>query len=488
MPTRNPFAFLSVEDERRLLERARPLTLSAGTTILGEGSERQAIFVLRRGAARVERAQSGRGIALARLEPGDVFGEVSFLERAAASASVVAENEVEVEVIEGDEVRDVLESDPLLAAHAYRSLALILARRLRDSAALIPPFVIEDVPQVNRFHASRASSADAESMPPELVREVETLKTTLLDLDRRLAKGEVEPPDAQPIVDAAMDAFKATLQRTIGRADREAGAYAFRETFPLLMQSALIDRSFAKPRGYAGDYWTMELFYRNQASGAGRLGPLIDRWYLEMSSVRAARNRAAMLAGVIRDHAAAAADDGVVPVTSLACGSARELFTLFSAGDPPNVHATCIDIDPQALAYVREQAERVGFADRMTLAQDNFIRLSLGRGEISIPQQQLIYSLGLIDYFDDELVVSLLNWIHDNLRPGGTAVLGNFDVRSPDRSFADHILEWELLYRSEDDLRRLFGASKFGSAPVEVRTEQTGVQLFAFAQRAGLEP
>ena len=35
------------------------------------------------------------------------------------------------------------------------------------------------------------------------------------------------------------------------------------------MQSALVDRSFSKPRGYAGDYWTIELFYQDQAQGAG---------------------------------------------------------------------------------------------------------------------------------------------------------------------------------------------------------------------------
>jgi hypothetical protein len=176
------------------------------------------------------------------------------------------------------------------------------------------------------------------------------------------------------------------------------------------MQSALIDRSFAKPRGYAGDYWTMELFYRDEAAGAGRLGPLIDRWYLGMHSVRAARNRRAVLAGVIREEAARGTARPV-PVTSLASGPARELFDVFAGSNP------------------------------------------------------------------------LLSWIHDHLLPGGLAVVGNFDTASPDRSFGNHILEWDLIYRSEDDLRGLFAASAFAGPPDRIVREAAGVQLFAFTRR-----
>ncbi len=43
----------------------------------------------------------------------------------------------------------------------------------------------------------------------------------------------------------------------------------------------------------------------------------------------------------------------------------------------------------------------------------------------------------------------------------------------------------ELQRRSTDDLRRLFGQSKLAGYPLEVRTDHTGVQLFAVAQKHG---
>jgi hypothetical protein len=95
----------------------------------------------------------------------------------------------------------------------------------------------------------------------------------------------------------------------------------------------------------------------------------------------------------------------------------------------------------------------------------------------------MIYSVGLIDYLEDEHIVRLLDWIHDQLVPGGTVVLGNFDVANPDKAFMDHILEWRLIHRTPEDLRGLFARSKFGDAPVDVRAEEERINLFAFCAR-----
>jgi len=107
----------------------------------------------------------------------------------------------------------------------------------------------------------------------------------------------------------------------------------------------------------------------------------------------------------------------------------------------------------------------------------------MGRRTASLPPQDLIYSIGLIDYFQDKLVVQLLNWMYDTLAPGGKALLGNFDPRCPNRVFMDHLLEWRLIYRTPDDMRRLFASSKFGDAPVDVRYEQEGINLFASCRK-----
>jgi SAM-dependent methyltransferase len=251
------------------------------------------------------------------------------------------------------------------------------------------------------------------------------------------------------------------------------------------MRSANVDRWFTKPRGYAGDFYTIELVYRNVAEGEGRLGKFVDRWALGISAAQAVRNRRGLLRDAIRDTARRHGNGHREPVlvTSLASGPAREVFDVLTEPEAPPVQATCIDIDSEALAFASERARELGVADRVVFAQDNVLRLSRGRGKTTLPPQHMIYSVGLIDYLEDEHIVRLLDWIHDQLVPGGTVVLGNFDVANPDKAFMDHILEWRLIHRTPDDLRGLFARSKFGDAPVEVRAEEERINLFAFCSR-----
>ena len=97
--------------------------------------------------------------------------------------------------------------------------------------------------------------------------------------------------------------------------------------------------------------------------------------------------------------------------------------------------------------------------------------------------RSLVYSIGLIDYFNDKFVVKLLDFAFGLLRPGGRVILGNFHPRNPDKAFMDHVLEWRLIHRDESDMNRLFETSKFGRPCTNIRFEQQGVNLFAEGTR-----
>ena len=119
----------------------------------------------------------------------------------------------------------------------------------------------------------------------------------------------------------------------------------------------------------------------------------------------------------------------------------------------------------------------------MDLRQANLVYLALGRQALDLPPQDLVYSIGLIDYFDDRFVVRFLDWIHARLRPGGRVILGNFHTGNPDKAMMDHVLDWRLIHRDEADMERLFAASRFGGCS-RFRMEDAGVNLFAVAERS----
>jgi CRP-like cAMP-binding protein len=69
---------------------------------------------------------------IAHIGPGQVCGEMAFLENGAASATVTADEDVEACAIEWSALSDLFELFPHLGSRFYRSLAVSLSRRLRD--------------------------------------------------------------------------------------------------------------------------------------------------------------------------------------------------------------------------------------------------------------------------------------------------------------------------------------------------------------------
>jgi extracellular factor (EF) 3-hydroxypalmitic acid methyl ester biosynthesis protein len=324
--------------------------------------------------------------------------------------------------------------------------------------------------------------------PATLVRAVEDLVRRLTALDFSLAADPWADADVQSVVNEAIDAAMAVLSHEVARASDPAELRAISEhiertALPLLMTSALLERSRTKPAGYAGDFRTIEMLYTDVAHGSSRLGRFIDRWFRNLAAARAVRNRRPLLARAIRDAALRCAPRPLA-VTSLASGPAREIFDVLSAASPPRLNATCVDIDAEALSFVKQRALELGLAQNLKLIRRNLLDVARrGRGDAPAAGQDLVYSVGLIDYFSDAQVVGLLDWIHGLLEPGGSVILGNFDVSNPDRPFMDHVLDWRLFHRSADDLRQLLGRSRFDQARVKVEAEEAGVNLFASCQK-----
>ncbi|MCV7364735.1 class I SAM-dependent methyltransferase [Mycolicibacterium neworleansense] len=345
--------------------------------------------------------------------------------------------------------------------------------------------IIDAAPHLGSAIPSFPMSANG--MPHPLALTTANFKAAMSTADRLIIDGSATNDEVRDRVIAACDALSDQIRIHLreGTPDAdELGAFVHRETYPYLGLSTLVDRSYTKPRGYAGDYLTLQMVYDDQPDGVRRLGPFIDRWFLGIPASRAVKNRRQLLRSIIID-AARACDGRPAAITSLACGPAREIFDVFAEPDHPDIVATGLDIDDQALAYAEGIADSAGATERVTFVQANVVKLALGRQTLELSDQDLVYSIGLIDYLADHLVVKLLDWVYHRLRPGGRAIVGNFDIGNPDRAFMDHLLDWKLIHRSPQDLVGLFAQSEFGDAPVQVRREATGINLFASAHRPG---
>jgi len=129
------FDDLEPAERVNLLEQASEESFDDGARILEEGQANPSIFVIVDGEVAVrKRGQDGNGIEVARLGLGAIFGEMAFLTRESASADVVAVGAVKVLRLGHEHIQRMVRKAPEFAGRFYRSVAITLAERLRETS------------------------------------------------------------------------------------------------------------------------------------------------------------------------------------------------------------------------------------------------------------------------------------------------------------------------------------------------------------------
>lgn len=126
---KNRLEYLTPNDWTLLVDKAKIVRFQRDEALLQFGKQTRTLYLLLKGKAKVDGATQGQ---IALLGPGEVCGEMAFLENSQASASVVAVDEVEAYALEWSALADLFELFPHLGSRFYRSLAVNLSRRLRD--------------------------------------------------------------------------------------------------------------------------------------------------------------------------------------------------------------------------------------------------------------------------------------------------------------------------------------------------------------------
>lgn len=123
--------FLDPGEESALLAAVPVRSFAGEQLILDQNVPLRAIFVIDSGSVRVEREDRGAMVPLAVLGAGEFFGEMSFVDGTPTSARVVADEPTQLRVIDTAIVDNLTSVDPTFAGRLYRSIAAILAERLR---------------------------------------------------------------------------------------------------------------------------------------------------------------------------------------------------------------------------------------------------------------------------------------------------------------------------------------------------------------------
>ncbi|MCI0346732.1 MAG: cyclic nucleotide-binding domain-containing protein, partial [Chloroflexi bacterium] len=98
-------------DLRRIAELCEEHEVEQGTLLTKEGEERNDVFVVIEGVARVERG----GHVVSRIGEGGFFGELAVLDPGPRTATVVAESPMFVLVLRAEHLEEVVRQNPAVA-------------------------------------------------------------------------------------------------------------------------------------------------------------------------------------------------------------------------------------------------------------------------------------------------------------------------------------------------------------------------------------
>ena len=135
------FSKLTNEECKRLVDAGEVRTYRSGDVIIGEGDTLQALMLVKTGNVRVTRTSLDDLAAefAGPLGPGEVVGEMSFIDGKGASANLIADGTTEMLVLPRELIGKILAEEPTLAGRFYESLFLVLARKLRATNMRVLP-------------------------------------------------------------------------------------------------------------------------------------------------------------------------------------------------------------------------------------------------------------------------------------------------------------------------------------------------------------
>jgi len=123
---------ISAVTYQRLKDIGEPATVAAGTVLIGEGDQDRTLYVLESGSLTVTQRTAHGEQSLGTVEPGDIVGEITFIDQRPRSATVTVCEAAEVLKLNHAKVIGTLADTPDALAELLQTLATRVALRLRS--------------------------------------------------------------------------------------------------------------------------------------------------------------------------------------------------------------------------------------------------------------------------------------------------------------------------------------------------------------------
>ncbi len=332
-----------------------------------------------------------------------------------------------------------------------------------------------------QYNHVEQSGANAASPEQQLDNAVDQLNHYLAALEQRCATsgGELdlltrELSDQIHHVEALCETMETQLDDP--KAVREKQAEFRKRTHEFFSKSYLMNRARTWPRGYPGDYEIIDTVYDNRTPSEG-IGQLLDRYFLAATLAHGIQNRREKMRDMLAEQLRSCPN---AQVLNIGCGPCREVLELAPVIKETNAHFTNVDFDTDALLFSAQRLTKAGIGDNVSFRQYNALRMINAQRNIrEFGHVDIVYTIGLLDYLSDEVLVRLLKSLYAMLKPGGVFIAVFKDANQYATPDYHWLVDWTgFLQRDAQASRQLFHNAAIPDDAVTISRTPDDVMIF----------
>lgn len=260
---------------------------------------------------------------------------------------------------------------------------------------------------------------------------------------------------------------------------------------PHLLMAPIAHRVSNKPLGFAGDYESMNMIYRNAYEGSTLYAKYLHKHMCQITPGFTNRNRVSYLLDKIQSFTdTVIREEGrKAKIMTVGCGPAIELQNFVKIDENSNhSEVTLVDFEKEALEHAKEKIMELKILHSRNLKIHPMLFSILQmikdfkRGKEIFEKQDLIYSSGLFEYLNASTCKTLIELLYQCLNPGGQIIIGNFDEANTYKYYMEYCGEWYLIYRNEEQMIDLASELK-NARSIFVEKEETGLNDFLVIEK-----
>lgn len=298
-------------------------------------------------------------------------------------------------------------------------------------------------------------------------KEIGAYKKKVISLEKSMLNHDVNPEVAFKRMKRLTDSLIMSGERitsSYDKAKKKEFKKWFREQLKdHIYKGGLIRRGFEKPRGYAGDYLTIESAYDNVPWSKLGIGFFWDKYMLTDAYIESVRRRKDTIKRILRGFLESSR--GEKRILNMGSGSGRELRELFTEGVQykDKVTFNLLDQDKDSLDFIdAEMSCTVKYPTvHCHFIKENillFVR-KIDKYIKELGKQDLVYSIGVADYLPDILCDAMFKQCYKILKKGASFYIAFKLVKKYKSYGSDWCCDWNFYERSEKDIERLIKES-----------------------------